>query len=100
MVRPGLDRELPTAELRRLERSLPRIVAQVPEGSLGPLRCSFTAVPDDRLEHVTSVAEDVCRHGDVVALDRLGPVAPAVHCRGDVLYEDVTSVQIRCRDRL
>ena len=87
-VDPGLDRELPAAELGGLEASLPAIVPDRLERALQPLPRARGPVADDRAQHVVPVLEDRRRELDGIALRHLDGIASAIDLRPDVLDLD------------
>ncbi len=87
-VGPGLDRELPPAEVGDVDVALPAIVAECHQLTLQPAARPGAPVAHDGPQLVVAVPEDRRRDEHTLAERRLRGIAPAVHLRVDVLDLD------------
>src|SRR5262249_6391168 len=84
-VGPRLDRVLPRAALRHLERAREQVVVDELEGHRAPAARARPAVEDVGGEQVVAVAEHLRRDLDLLPDGVLGRMAPAVDLRPDAL---------------
>src|SRR5262249_2231688 len=84
-VGPRLDRVLPRAALRHLERAREQVVVDELERRRAPAALARPAVEDVGGEQVVAVAEHLRRDLDLLPDGVLGRMAPAVDLRPDAL---------------